>query len=75
MPWVRQGGTCERWKVRGPCWNSVTGLGRVEAAELGAVLPILLFGHDAWRDPSLKPQLCFGLEEIDYSVPQSRVWM
>lgn len=34
-----------------------------------------LFGHDAWRDPSLKPQLCFGLEEIDDSVPKRRVWM
>lgn len=48
---------------------------RVEAAEFGAALPKPLSGHDAWRDLSLKPHLCGGLEETDDSVPQRRVWM
>ena len=42
----------------------------MEAAELGAVLPMLLFGLDACRDPPLKLHRCFGLEAIDGSLPQ-----
>lgn len=52
-------------KLHRPCWSSITRLSRIEANQLGAVLFIMLFGHDAWRGPSLKPHQCFGLEEID----------
>lgn len=47
----------------------------MEAAELGAVLSKPLSGHDAWRDLSQMSHQYCGLEEIDDSVPQKRVWM
>lgn len=31
------------WRYHRPCWSNITGQDRVEAAELGAVLPILPF--------------------------------
>lgn len=44
-----------------------------QRTDLGAVLPILLLGHDPCRDPSVKPH--FGLEKLRGLLLQRRGWI